>query len=242
MNLITAILEDESASRQCPISHLIPRDPSVTAYSDSLSHAARGYSRDLNFWWHLQWPDHVQARAAKARTGNTISINALEYAAIIINYVATTATLANPNQNDPYPTALFFTDNIASEAWIQKGAKKSHAGKALGILQCALMINNPVGINADRISTTDNVIADRISRFPNHADPSPHFIALSQDFPQLQQCRRFHPSAELVSTILDALLLAKWPDPREPSLRKIALPDRNTFSPSAMTHTSKTHA
>ena len=131
MNLITAILEDESASRRCPIAHLIPRDPSVTAYSDSSSHAAGGYSTDLNFWWHLQWPDHVQARAAKARTGNTISINALEYAAIIINYVATTAaTLANPNKNDPYLTALFFTDNVASKAWIQKGAKKSPAGKA----------------------------------------------------------------------------------------------------------------
>ncbi len=104
------------------------------------------------------------------------------------------------------------------------------------------MINNPVGIHADRISTTDNVIADRISHFPNHSNPLPHFSSLSQQFPQLWRCRRFHPSVELVSTILDALLLAKSPDPREPNLRKLALPGKNTFSPSAAARTSPTHA
>ncbi len=126
--------------------------------------APSGFSADLTFWWHLQWPNHIQACAAKAHTGDTISINALEYAAIIVNYIATTAAFLDaPNETNPYPTALFFTDNMASEAWIQKGAKKSPAGKALEFLQAALMINNPVGINADHISTTDNVIADRIS-------------------------------------------------------------------------------
>ncbi len=55
---------------------------------------------------------------------DTISINALKYAAIIINYIAaTTAFLDAPTENDPYPTVLFFTDNVASEAWIRKGAK-----------------------------------------------------------------------------------------------------------------------
>ncbi len=85
-----------------------------------------------------------------------------------------------------------------------------------------LMINNPVGINADRISTTDNVIANCISRFPNHANPLPHFLPFSQQFLQLHHCRRFHPSAELVSTILDALSLAKSPDPRDPKLQNLS--------------------
>ncbi len=222
MSLITLILMDNSVSRRCPFAHLVPRDPLATAYLDSLSHAAGGFSTDLSFWWHLQWPDHIQARAAKACTGNTISINALEYAAIIINYVATTAFLDEPSDNDPFPTALFFTNNVASEAWIGKGAKKSSSGKALGFLQAAIMINNPVGIHANSISTTDNVIANQISRFPNHSNPLPLFSTLSQQFPQLQHCRRFHPSAELVSTILDALSLTKSPDPRAPSLQKIA--------------------
>ncbi len=56
--------------------------------------------------------------------GNTISIIALKYAAIIMNYIAATTALLNaPNKDNPYPTALFFTNNMASEAWIGKGAK-----------------------------------------------------------------------------------------------------------------------
>ncbi len=135
MTLITSILKDDSILRRCPIAHLVPRDPSAMAYSDSSLHAVGGFSTDLNFWWHLQWPDHIQACAVKARTGNTISINALKYAAIIINYIATTAAFLDaPINNDPYPTALYFTDNVASQAWICKGAKTSPAGKALGFL------------------------------------------------------------------------------------------------------------
>ena len=131
---------------------------------------------------------------------------------------------------------------MASKAWIHKGAKKSLARKALGFLQALLMINNPVGIHADRISTTNNVVADQISRFPNQFNPLPPFLALSQDFLRLQQCRCFHPSAKLVSTILDALSLAKSPDPRAPNLQKLAWLGRNTFLPSAAAQTSPTHA
>ncbi len=73
---------------------------------------------------------------ARAHTCDTVSINTLEYTAIIINYVAaTTAILSAPQAHDPYLTTLFFTDNVASEAWIQKGAKWSPVGKALCILQ-----------------------------------------------------------------------------------------------------------
>ncbi len=59
MILITLILKDNSVLRCCPIAHLVPRDPSAIAYSDSLSQAAGGLSTDLYFWWHLQWPDHI---------------------------------------------------------------------------------------------------------------------------------------------------------------------------------------
>ncbi len=68
---------------------------------------------------------------------------------------------------------------------------------------------------------------------PNYNDPLPNFLTLSQDFLQLLQCRRFNSSAELVSTILDVLLLAKSPNPKELSLQKLASPGRNTFLPSA---------
>ncbi len=76
---------------------------------------------------------------------------------------------------------------------------------------------------------TNNAVADCISQFPNHNNTLPHFLTLSQDFPQLQQCRCFHPSAKVVSTILDELLLAKLPDLREASLQRLPCPT-GTFS------------
>ncbi len=68
MDLIILILNDDLVSQRCPIAHLIPRNLSAIAYLDSLSHTSRGYSMNLQFWWHLQWMDSIQAYLAKART------------------------------------------------------------------------------------------------------------------------------------------------------------------------------
>ena len=74
--------------------------------------------------------------AAKAKTKYTMSINALEYAALIINYVVALMTLLlNPRKQDPFPSLLLFIDNVASKAWIIKGAKQSKEGRVLDHLQ-----------------------------------------------------------------------------------------------------------
>ncbi len=130
------ILDNPTILHCCPIAHLIPRDPSATAYSDLSFHAAGEYLDSLQFWWHIQWPQDITACAAKAKTNNTIGINALKYAALILNYVAATAAyLQQPHKQDPFPSLLLFTDNVASRAWIIKGAKNLPEGKALGCLQ-----------------------------------------------------------------------------------------------------------
>ncbi len=49
MSLITSILTDESVSRRCPIGHLVHRDLSAIAYSDSSLHVAGVFSTDLRF-------------------------------------------------------------------------------------------------------------------------------------------------------------------------------------------------
>ncbi len=59
-------------------------------------------------------------------------------------------------------------------------------------------------------------------------------------FLQLWHCRHFQPSAELVSTILDALLLAKSPDSTELNLQNLAWLSKNTFSPFAAARASTT--
>ncbi len=56
-------------------------------------------------------------------------------------------------------------DNTCSEVWATKGCKRSFIGRRIGKIQCAMMINNPVGCDLGHVDTKSNVIADRISRF-----------------------------------------------------------------------------
>ncbi len=91
------------------------------------------------------------------------------------------------------------------------------------------MINNPVGINTDWASMTNNVIADHISQLPNHTNPLTPFLSLMQEFLQLQHYNCFLLSAELVSFILNALVCAKLPDLRDSNWQKLHLPNRNVF-------------
>ena len=159
-----------------PIGHLVDRTPSGLGYSDSCLHAAGGFSFDMKFCWYHEWSSDIQACTLKyvmnGKDGTLVAINALEYASLIINYVAAfhALTIDNPSKSDPDPIVLLYADNTAAEAWMIKASKKSLAGRALGRIQAALMINNPVGINAAHISTTDNEIADKISRILTEAN------------------------------------------------------------------------
>ena len=46
-----------------------------------------GYCSQLNIWWQLQWSDLGEEVATKVRE-KKISINVLELAAIVVNYLA----------------------------------------------------------------------------------------------------------------------------------------------------------
>ena len=181
----------------------------------------------MKFWWYIEWPEKVRALTLRFvknnKSGTLISINALEYAALIINYVAACHYfLTNKDPLDPYPSVLLYADNTAAESWAIKGCKSSTVGRHLGLLQCALMINNPVGISTGRVSTEKNVVADRISRVKKETNILPSFHSLMQDFPQLKSCRRFHPSSELISLVTGMLLQKSSVDPLEASRQLLA--------------------
>ena len=116
-------------------------------------------------------------------------------------------------KNIPYPRVLIKDDNAPSEFWAKKGFKRSMIGRRLGRIQCAMMMNNPVGMTTDHVDTHTNVIADKNSRWKSKSDISPGFDKLLQEYSQLKNCRRFHPSNELLSLISDALLLERHLNP-----------------------------
>ena len=133
-------------------------------------------------------------------TGNLISINLLEYDVVIINYAAASYVLSKlpPSMDNPYPVLLNWDDNMTANTWAMKSATTNPSDRCLSRLFCALRLNNPLGLNTDFIPGHLNTIADRISRVNTTSGFPPDFTFLSQEFPELNSCLRFHPSQELL--------------------------------------------
>ena len=109
--LITRALSSKHLNLRTKLSHLVRRDPSAQAWSDSCLYAAGGYSITMGFWWYLEWPPEVRKYTLiyvrNNKDGSLISINVLEYAALLINYAATYHYYStHPDQSDPYPVVL----------------------------------------------------------------------------------------------------------------------------------------
>ena len=228
LQLIKAALEADWIPKASPIAHLIPSIPDTDCDGDSSLDAAGGWSISMRFWWYIEWPQKIRERTLRfvkdGKSGKLIDINALEYATVLINYAACIYywVIEENIKRIPYPTCLIRADNKSAESWAIKGCKRSLTGRRLGRLQCALMINNPVGLDTDYINTKLNVIADRISRHKKETNILLGFDTLCQEFPQLKCCRRFHPSKDLISWVTDALLSEELANPlaKSPSLLK----------------------
>ena len=233
LHLVLAILRSRQVRHRTPLGHLVRRDPSARAWSDSCLYAAGGFSTDMGFWWYIDWPDKIRKYTLvyirNNAEGKLISINVLEYAALFINYAAATLFYQlNPDPTDPYPLALFFADNTAAESWMMHACNSSLPGRALSRLQCAMMINNPVGFHTGHVTTLANVVADKISRIKKETHSMRAFETLAQEYPELVGCKRFQPSAALVSHIMDAISQKKFVDPLEVSKTILSDPGQIT--------------
>ena len=122
--------------------------------------------------------------------GQLIDVNVLDYVTILINYLAAIYFLCEMNYFaiDPHSIVLLRGDNTASESWAKKGSKHSPMGQALGCLQCALMLDNQVGLKLLHISARENVIADKISRVESESDFPRAFLDLCQKHLALIGC------------------------------------------------------
>jgi hypothetical protein len=134
-----------------------------------------------------------------------ISINMLEYIAIIISLAASIVSWELPpaHQRPVHPIALLCTDNTTTEAWTHQIAGLiSPPGKALAHLFAHLLMFSDMGIRAAYIEGAQNTIADYLSRLRVlNAFSSFHYWSLLQQFPWLQHCHRFQLSPELLSLV-----------------------------------------
>jgi hypothetical protein len=217
--LSQALSPDSGIKFETPIAHLIPRTPTASIIGNSSLLACGGYSITLKFWWHLSFPKEVIERTLLHLKNNSdktfISINCLKYVTIIINYCASKVVFENRRiTDDPHLVVLCVTDNTSALNWTLHTSKKSIIGRALARFFCGLLLGSNVGVNAKWISTTKNVIADKISRFKStNPTSSPSltydYSNLQQEHKELKACSFFHPSPKLLSLIWEILLTQK---------------------------------
>jgi hypothetical protein len=160
------------------------------------------------------------------KDGKLISINVLEFVTVIVNYIASLhVTTTTSIINDPYPVLLNITDNTSALSWTQNACRTSKLGWLLARFFCSLLIDSPLGINSQWISTIDNLIADDISRLKTPLGLDSHssfdYSTLQQKYPELKHCSFFQIQPELLSLIWEIVLTEKWPCHDE--IRKLKL-------------------
>ena len=98
-------------------------------------------------------------------------------------------------------------DNTSAISWIIKSSQTNDAGRALSRILCSLQIDSPLGLNGDFLAGSNNIVVGCISRLSPNSFSSDELSNIFKEFSRLNSCQRFHPSQELVSSLLHALLL-----------------------------------
>jgi hypothetical protein len=122
----------------------------------------------------------------------------------------------NPT-DDPYPVLLNITGNASALSWTTGACCRSRIGCLLICFFCLLLINLPLIINSQWISTLHNAIVDDISCAKNaasdhfHSHPLFDYSSLQQKYLELSHCSFFRPAPELISLIYEIVLTERWP-------------------------------
>jgi hypothetical protein len=216
LQYIGDILADTDIPLHTPIAVMVPRNYEYAMWADSCKQSGGGWSTDMKFWWCLEYPVEVVARATLANNkgGKYISINVLEMVCVIVNYAAAIYVCWHDGIDlGHFPTILNWCDYTSTCSWINTHCKESLIGRALGRFFCGLIMGTALSLDADYISTHANVVADDISRLKRSFDGQYDHSKLLSDHPLLCPCRTFQPSKSLLTMLWDIMLNSVSPDP-----------------------------
>ena len=172
LDFCTSTLEDpQRVQWSAPIALLIPREPSYIAWGDACLVGGGGFSLNLKFWWALEWPSNIQSRTLRYLPKGSrllISINLLEYAAVIIGLAGSILAWEElPEPKPVHPLVQTFTDNTTAESWTKKIAGlQSPQARCLARLLCHLLMYTPnLGLSAEYLDGDENEVADYLQPF-----------------------------------------------------------------------------
>jgi hypothetical protein len=143
-----------------------------------------------------------------------MSIIVLEFVMVKINYCAALHVVwTSPVTDNPHPVILNITNNSSTLSWTLHTCKQSKTGRMLAHFFCSLLLNLPLGINSQWISTINNKIAYNISCLKKQSDinssPAFNHTILKQMYLELRHCSFFQIQPELTLLIWNIVLTKK---------------------------------
>ena len=195
-----------------PIAHIVQREINVHTLGDASYDAAGAYSPTLGLWFELVW---TEVFPPELLGKNLPHINALEFVAVIVQFAAVvtfwstsspvTLQKCFPNGIPPQPLIQSLCDNTSSESWAKKGLGTESVINLLKLWASLRSTYLDFQHGSEHISTTDNVVADDISRPDLSLTPFLRHQNLFQKHPFLKTYRRFQPSPTLLHVLCSAL-------------------------------------
>ena len=95
------------------IAHVVSREPNFITYGDTCFEAAGDFSKDIKFWWHVEWPPSIKFLTLKNLrverrcnlSNKLVSINLLEFLTEIISCATVTVRFLQDKTlcAQPYP-------------------------------------------------------------------------------------------------------------------------------------------
>jgi hypothetical protein len=137
LDFLQKALQPESNIKfETSIAHMIPRTPTASLFGDSSLTGCGGYSLELKFWWHIDFPIKIVERTLlhipdESDIHFMIFINSLEYFTIIINYCAAKSLLHNSiGRKLPLPSGSLRDQQHERKKWITYDVESDGEGVA----------------------------------------------------------------------------------------------------------------
>jgi hypothetical protein len=222
LQFLSTYLTNRTNPWSMSIGHFIKRSPIGCSYGDASTGRGMGfYSHTHHFYCILFWSPELLHRIHLQNKSTAVHINQLEMVAYLLQLAAAATAIKHPSQMIPAVTALLnncptapqwkvYVDNTATKFWGERGMATSLRGQLLLRVQAAFYYTSEVNGRTEYIKSTDNILADLLSRSPEPPltqTTYTDFIAQVQAFDsRLSTYRFFLPTPNFLSLLRSILL------------------------------------